>query len=378
MQFSRLPLASDGGVRLLFDHQIFCSQYYGGISRYFVALIGEFTRNPSVSVQMPFSWVRNAYLLESGYAKVRDPFGSLDFRGKARILDMVNRIPMRRALRAGAFDVLHATYYDDYFFHDLGSKPAVATIHDLILQRYHQHLPYLPKNERGKRAVTEHAARIIAVSESTKRDLIALFGTAPERVTTIPLAAAPLRPCDRFPFPVPDRYVLYVGQRWAYKNFRRFSEAMAIVLDNDPGLHLICVGGGRLQNQETEAISRHVHAGRIHWRTVDDAVLAALYRNAQAFVFPSLYEGFGIPILESMQMGCPAIVSDRSSFPEVADDAAVYFDPDNTESIVDAIQRVLKDSALRQRLRDLGFKRERQFSWRKTAEQTLGVYQQLI
>jgi glycosyltransferase involved in cell wall biosynthesis len=365
-------------VKLLFDHQAFCEQVYGGISRYFVALIGEYRRHESVSVRLPFSWVRNAHLLQSGYAEVRDPFWGLEFRGKPRILDAVNKIRMRRALRAGEFDVLHATYYDDYFVSDLGSKPAVATVHDLIPQRLPQYFPSLGKHERNKKAVSEHAARIIAVSESTRRDLIALFGTAPERVTAIPLAASSLQPCDRFPFPVPDRYVLYVGKRDVYKNFARFSEAMAIVLDNDSGLHLFCAGGGRLQDRETAAMRRHVAAGRVHWRPVDDSVLAALYRNADAFVFPSLYEGFGIPILESMQMGCPAIVSGRSSFPEVADEAAVYFDPDDAESIADAVQRVLKDRALRQRLRDLGFKRERRFSWRKTAEQTLGVYQQLI
>jgi glycosyltransferase involved in cell wall biosynthesis len=364
-------------VRLLFDHQAFL-QHYGGVSRYFAALIGELARHNSVSVQMPFSWVQSAHLIQSGYARVRDPFRGRQFRGKTFFLDAVNKMHMRRALRAGAFDVLHPTYYDDYFLQYVGRKPTVATIHDLIVQRFPLYFPNLPKQEKSKKKVSEHATRIIAVSESTRQDLIALFGTAPERVTTIPLAASPLRPCDRFPFPVPDRYVLYVGQRWGYKNFSRFSEAMAIVLDSDPRLHLFCVGGGRLQDQETEAIRRHAAAGRVHWRSVDDPVLAALYRKAEAFVFPSLYEGFGIPILESMQMGCPAIVSNRSSFPEVAQDAALYFDPDNVESIVDTIQRVLKDSGLRQRLRELGSKRERHFSWRKTAERTLDVYQQLI
>jgi len=364
-------------IKLLYDHQAFYLQRYGGISRYFTSLIGALIADNLAIVQMPFRWVQNVHLMQSSYANVRDPFSGMDFRGKARILDVRNKFLLQRALRLKEFDVFQPTHYDDYFLPHLGPKPFVITIHDLIAQRLPRYFSQSDRYESNKKRLTEHAARIIAVSESTRKDLIALFGTSPERVTTIPLAAAPLRPSEGFPFAVPDRYLLYVGQRSAYKNFNRFSEAMAIVLASDPDLHLFCAGGGPLKDSETQAIRNFVQGGRVHWRSVDDAVLAALYRDAEAFVFPSLYEGFGIPILESLQMGCPAIVSDRSSFPEVAGDAALYFDPDDVASIADTIQRVIGDKALKTRLRDAGFRRERDFSWQATARKTLMLYQEL-
>jgi glycosyltransferase involved in cell wall biosynthesis len=367
----------DTGMRVLYDHQAFLHQY-GGISRYFAALMRELITAESAQVQVPFRWVQNAYLMQSAPAKFRDPFVGASFRGKARIIDLSNKLLLRMALRRNAFDVFHPTYYDDYFMRDLGRKPLIVTVFDLIAQRLPDYPAVYEKSERNKKRLSEQAARVIAISESTRQDLIALFGTAPERVVTIPLAADRLDPCNAFSFPVPDRYVLYVGKRSGYKNFGRFSEAMAILFARDPDLHLFCVGGGPLKDAETEAIRHPVLQGRVHCRSTNDSTLAALYRKAQAFVFPSLYEGFGIPILESLQMGCPAVISARSSFPEVAGDAAVYFDPEDSASIADAIQRVIYDEDLRNRLRDLGYKRERDFSWRTTAMRTRELYQQVL
>jgi glycosyltransferase involved in cell wall biosynthesis len=153
---------------------------------------------------------------------------------------------------------------------------------------------------------------------------------------------------------------------------------MAAILTRDQDLHLFCVGGGPLERSEKEPVGRAFSEGRVHCRAVDDSTLAALYRKAQAFVFPSLYEGFGIPILESLQMGCPAIISERSSFPEVAGEAAVYFNPDDAGSIAESIRRVIYDEGLKGHLRDIGYKRERDFSWAETARQTRELYRQVL
>ncbi|RYF70976.1 MAG: glycosyltransferase family 1 protein, partial [Cytophagaceae bacterium] len=177
--------------------------------------------------------------------------------------------------------------------------------------------------------------------------------------------------------PLEAPYLLYVGKRGLYKNFDGFFRAIQPVLHRHPDLHLICAGGGAFNQAEQALFYASGLANRVHYRPANDTSLIALYRHARAFVFPSLNEGFGIPVLEAYSSGCPVVLSNRSSLPEVGGDAALYFDPEDDDSIADAVERVLTDNALHAALSQKGTERLRNFSCDKTAQQTLEVYKSL-
>jgi glycosyltransferase involved in cell wall biosynthesis len=181
---------------------------------------------------------------------------------------------------------------------------------------------------------------------------------------------------DNFTPPVKD-YLLYVGNRNLYKNFIFMTEALAPLLLKYPGLHLVCAGGGAFTNEEKEKFKQLNIADRVKYIFIDDTILAGLYTHARAFIFPSLYEGFGIPTIEAMGCGCPVIASNRSSVPEVGADAALYFNPSDRDEISHAVERVISDDHLQQQLSTKGYERAKAFSWYKTASETLNVYQQI-
>jgi glycosyltransferase involved in cell wall biosynthesis len=260
----------------------------------------------------------------------------------------------------------------------------VVTVLDMIPERYPDFFDVSSIYGRfvtkrwiaGKRALCERADSILAISDCTKQDVVAFYDIDPARITVTHLGnnltgglGAPR------PQGFPERYVLFVGTRNTYKNFGRFIEAAAMVLREDASLQVVCVGGGAFMPAERELLARERIAERVVQRNVSDDELAASYAHAEAFVFPSLYEGFGIPIIEAFACGCPALVARASCFPEIAGDAAVYFDPTDRDSLATALRRVLGDRELRASLRAAGLARAAAFTWDNTARQTLAAYQ---
>lgn len=177
---------------------------------------------------------------------------------------------------------------------------------------------------------------------------------------------------------MPENFILYVGKRNTYKNFLFLIEAFNTLAATNRTLALVCAGGGKFTREEQRKIAKYHLTGRITHVQVDDTALSYLYTKAQAFVFPSLYEGFGIPILEAFACGCPAVLSKKSSLPEVGGDAARYFDPENAESLVATLAEVLEDKKLSGSLRIKGFERIKLFSWEKTASMTIETYRKAV
>ena len=279
-------------------------------------------------------------------------------------------------------DVFHA----GAFLVPASKKTAiVATIHDvtpILFPRFH-----LPSNLYTARQLTrrcERADLVIVPSHSTRKDLEHFGIVPPQKVRVIPLAAdGSFRPSLERPSKLlPDldvdcSYLLTVGTLEPRKNLPRLFEAFRLLKDRYHIPHkLVVAGPGGWKNQDvfqgvrrlklTDAI---VLAGY-----VPREVLVSLYRHAAMLVYPSLYEGFGLPPLEAMASGCPVAVSSTSSLPEVVGEAGVYFNPMDVEDIAQAIYQILKSSDLRERLVNLGIMQSGKFSWRKTAEATRGVY----
>jgi len=176
----------------------------------------------------------------------------------------------------------------------------------------------------------------------------------------------------------PKNYILFVGKRNGYKNFNIFIESITPLFDDNLDLTVVCVGGGEFNNQELELFEELTIKEKVFQFNLDDNTLAQCYSNALLFVFPSLYEGFGIPILESFSSSCPLVCSNTSSFPEVAEEGAVYFDPSSKESIYNSVKQVLDSKDERDRLIKNGQERLKYFSWEKAVHETNKVYRNIL
>ena len=275
-----------------------------------------------------------------------------------------NRNLCLQAIRTGDFDLFHPTYYDPYFLSDLKDKPFVLTVYDLIHERLSGEFPDLQQDvAEQKILLMEKSEKIIAISKNTKRDLVEIYGIPEEKVAVIYLGCSQLigtkPPKDKLT--APNRYILFVGHRASYKNFDKLLNAVAPLLESDPELFLVCAGGKPLKPVETKKMVKLGIRGQVLQYQVKDQGLAELYRRALFFVFPSRYEGFGLPILEAFSSRCPVVLSNTSSMPEIAGEAALYFDPESEGSMSEALRRLIEDEPLRKELQSLGEKKGRNF-----------------
>jgi glycosyltransferase involved in cell wall biosynthesis len=276
--------------------------------------------------------------------------------------------PMTRQWSA---DLYHATYYK--CLPASSARKRVVTVYDMIHERYPGYTAPRDSTARDKKLAVGRADGVICISESTKRDLMQYLNVPEEKISVIRLANSLAEAVD--PTPVHRRpYLLYVGDRHTYKNFSFFLSLYARAERIHAHVDLVCFGGGPFTAQERQAMASRGLTGNVSWQTGPDAALANLYAYAAAFVYPSLYEGFGVPPLEAMHYGCPVLVSDTSSLPEVVGEAGLYFSPTDEDSLLTQLDRVLSDADLRRTLIARGYERDRQFSWSTTAQETLRYY----
>lgn len=365
-------------MKVLYDHQAFTGMTYGGVTRYFYELMQAYADRNDIDFELSLQFSNNEYLDKASFSRHRR-YGLSHWRNVSRLASAVNRFYSNQRVRVGDYSVFHPTYYHTYFLRNLGSKPLVVTFHDATSERYSKQYPDVGEHlSAAKKIQLARADKIIAVSEFSKQEILRFFPVDERKIDVIHLGTAFSQQRPHVPaVPGAYPYLLYVGKRGLYKNFEGFFRAIQSVLRQHPDLHLICAGGGSFTKEENEQFQASGFGQRVHYRSITDLSLYQLYHQAEAFVFPSLNEGFGIPVLEAFSAGCPAILSDRSSLPEVGADAAVYFDPEQTDSITAAVEHVLTDRALRQAMRQKGTQRLTQFSWEKTATKTRDVYAQL-
>ncbi|HEX8349176.1 MAG TPA: glycosyltransferase family 1 protein, partial [Hymenobacter sp.] len=274
------------------------------------------------------------------------------------------------------FDVFHPTYYNPYFL-EFTTKPFVLTVHDMIHEIYKEYFPLLDSTSRDKQLLCNKANQIVTVSNKTKEDLLDIFKLPEDNIHTIPLASSfadvlPSRPknAERL-----EHYILFVGNRSNYKNFYYATTALADLLKSDKQLNILCTGVP-FKKQELQFFKDLGIQGQMqHIYLKDDNELAWVYRNADLFIFPSLYEGFGFPLLEAFASECPVISSSGGSLPEVGGDAALYFEPKKIKEIQDAASAVLYNPEVRNKLIERGKERYKQFSWEKFRSETKKVYE---
>jgi glycosyltransferase involved in cell wall biosynthesis len=248
----------------------------------------------------------------------------------------------------------------------------------MIHERFPEQFPHASDLRERKRRSIARADRIICISEATKQDLLHFFPEAADKTSVVYLASS-LTDISARPDAsrLPGEYLLYVGARSGYKNFALFCDAMAMLPPTFDRLHVVCFGGGKLTSVERARSSVKALGHRILQVSGGDDALKALYKGAAALVYPSIYEGFGIPVCEAMSLGCPVICTPTSSLPEVAGTAAEYFDSGDAESLASAIDRVLTDGGRKEELRNAGLRQARRFSWDACASETAAVYREL-
>jgi glycosyltransferase involved in cell wall biosynthesis len=262
----------------------------------------------------------------------------------------------------------------------------LLTVHDLSFL-YHPDAFVPSLREYLERVVPRSVARadrVLADSEATRGDLIAHFGTPPEKVQVLYSGVDPRFRPEREPaekerlkanYGVEAPYVLSVGTLQPRKNYIRLIKAFANL---QPANLQLAIAGGRGWLYEDIFAEVEKHGDRVHiLGFVDDADLPALYRNAVLFVFPSLYEGFGLPVLEAMACGTPVVCSNASSLPEVADDAALIVDPFDVDGLAEAMARMLEDAELRREMAVKGLAQAARFTWQKAARQLMDAFEAL-
>lgn len=360
--------------KILFDNQMFTFQRFGGVTRYFADLMynlpsGEFTS------EIPMRYCENHYITETYGHKYKTIDFPGSYRVRRRIYQLANRFCAWKALRKGDYDIFHPTYFSPYFLDTLKAKnkPFVLTVHDMVFERYPQDVLIYDRTIPHKKLLVAEAAHIIAVSENTKRDIVELLGTDPSKISVVHHGYRQVSDIAPQMF---DRYILYVGERKGYKNFFPWLSAIRPLLMKDPTLTIVCTGSPFTAGEKELLVKWNI-AGRIMHVSANDAQMASLYRHALCFVFPSHYEGFGIPILEAFYNGCPVCLSNASCFPEVAGEAAIYFNPHDAQSMADALQEIVSSPALRDELRAKGYERAKEFTLENMVQKTCDVYRKL-
>jgi glycosyltransferase involved in cell wall biosynthesis len=365
-------------MRIVYDNQIFESQEYGGASRYYFEIADNIASSNAAEVAIISPLYVNSYLAAaSRNLQVRGRKVPI-MRRTGRIYRAFNQLLAPSMMKSFQPDLVHETNYSAKRLAPVGSK-VVLTVYDMIHERFPECFPAGNLTSKNKAIAVERADHIICISEQTRKDLIDLLGVDPAKTSVIHLGFSLTKPLVEKEREGGRPYLLYVGTRGGYKNFEALLRAYAANPALQQEYDLVAFGGGRLSDDERALMGElGIHVDRVKQFGGDDAVLAGLYRKAALFVYPSRYEGFGIPPLEAMSFDCPVVCSNTSSIPEVVGDAAELFDPNSSDSTGRAIEHVLNDMVLRQDLVARGRERIKQFSWKRCAEQTLDVYRRLL
>ena len=365
-------------MRILYDHQVTSLQDAGGISLYFYQLIRHLIQNREVDTRLllglnssviPFPSLTgtNCHITSS---KTRLKAGFVRYATNDLIVNGLASV-------SGQFDIYHPTLYRCLPL--VRSKAIVVTHYDCIMELFPDIVEGSAWRRKVKKRQFAQADAVISISENSRKDLLKFYDIPHDRihviylgVTQLPSGLHPLRDHDKRP------YILYVGTRKLCKNFDGFIKACA-ASGLPKEFRVICAGGGNFSREEALLIEREGLDSKITLLPrVSSEQLGSLYREAHAFVYPSLYEGFGLPPIEAMGCGTVPVVSNTSSMPEVCGDAAIYFDPYSVESMVDSLQKACYDETSRKEIREKGKDVGAKYTWEECARKTLQVYREVL
>lgn len=356
-----------------FDFQIEALQGVGGIKRYFKELFSHLGQRATLEVQ------------HSLWNEKIPPNSNVD--GGSERLNFFRKVSKYKYLRSidanliskSNPDIIHNTF----FYEGIRSASAKSyiTVFDMNYEIMPEYSRFSRIKSEFKRKACAAADEIIAISNSTKRDLIEKFKVPESKVHVVYLGVSPDFLTRNHLIDATDDslesedYVLYVGKRGGYKNFKMLLDAFCRNISLSKNFQLIAFGGGEFTSAERAYIRElGLPDSSIKHVSGNDALLARYYRGARLMVYPSLYEGFGLPIIEAMACGCPVLTSNISSMPEVGQKACAYFEPANPNSLVDCLSDLLKDNVALHEFSKLGLDHSQNFVWENTARETEKLY----
>lgn len=368
---------------IFLDPQCFYTQKFGGISRLFAEFWVNALKNENVKIICPLLYSENLHLADHN---LNPTFFQFLYNKKGKSKQLINAIQKRInkwytifKLKTINYDVLLSTNYDTYFLNFLGNKPIVVTVFDLIQERFPNYFSYEKKLMENKKLLCLKSNKIIAISHSTKRDILEFYKNIPEsKVEVIHLSQSIDTSKKNHIKWLPKKYVLFVGKRDLYKQYNTVLQAMLEIFKIDDDVFLVCAGGGNFSSSELKNLEDLKVEHRVVQQNFLDCELYSIYKNAEVFVFPSEYEGFGIPTLEAMMSNCAVILSRSSSLPEIGEDAALYFEPNNIEDLVLKIKSILENANLKKSLQQMGKLQAQKFSWQKMTNQYLQTINTII
>ena len=346
---------------VLFTGDIFRQQARGGITHYFQEVMKRLSRPSVARAGLHFCETLGGWKLPMN-------------RGLRRAVGLPNAVLDAWVFARRGNAIVHPTYY-----RDPRSLPAAAPVVATVFDMPHERFPSLFKGARDpaqfKTSLCRRADHVICISQSTRSDAIEYMGLAPEKVSVALLSGRDWSKVLATPVPqVGERFLLWVGERHAYKNFDRTLSAFGACAAARQ-VHLLCAGGGPFRPHERREIEAMGARARIHQRTLTEGELRWAYEHAAALVYTSRGEGFGVPLIEAFELGCPVLASDIPALREVGGNEAVYVAPDDGEAIAAGIHQVLgesrePDSIARRH------DRAAMFSWEQCAAQHEAVYRE--
>ena len=364
-------------MKILYDHQIFSISSYGGALRYFT----EFIRRIAQEKENDVSVFMGQFISEYGLEKYKGDFKNFkglkhtNFRYSKPFYLYYNKLFFPAFFNKVCPDIYHQTYYDNLCANKKTKR--IVTVLDMMHELYPESFSRLDKTSPDKRKAVELADGIISISHSTKKDLVEMLKVPEDKIKVIHLGNSLNIESKSEPLVKPP-YFLYVAKRQGYKNFMMLLNVFNDLKKDYNEIKLACSGGGNFNAEESGFIKSNNLEKDVLFFGADDEQLANLYKHATAFVYPSLYEGFGVSLLEAMNMKCPVIASNLSSIPEILGDAGLYIDPKSAEDLKNQMKKLLDDNALRTALINKGLIQKEKFSWDKTAKETLDYYKEIL
>jgi glycosyltransferase involved in cell wall biosynthesis len=369
-------------AKLFYDYQAFTNLKYGGISRYLYEVATRISREKDISVRVAAGFYVNKYLEECPRGMVLGCQVPLIPKTSV-IKSYANEKFCQGMLHMHKPDIVHETYYSPKRLAPVNSR-IVLTVYDMIHEKFVRSLPdFMSKGVQdfiqSKLIAVGRADHIVCISQKTKEDLVEFTGVSPDKVSVVYLGHSIQSNSVASEQCLPEPYILYVGERRPqYKNVRRLVQAYASSTQLRKNFKLVFFGPQKFSKSESDLFSELGLDGMdVIQISGNDDVLRSLYTYASAFVYPSLYEGFGIPPLEAMGFGCPVVCSSEGSIPEIVGEAGAYFNPYDISDISDALERVVLSSSYSQNLVKLGLERVDIFSWTKCAREMQSIYRRI-
>lgn len=341
-------------MKILYDYQAFDIQRSGGVSNVFSLLLEEMKKRESVSVGIAST--SNLYMLAQGYPTSDQTLerliaaGKIDGSTKSSDIDWknVNKIYSKNMIKKGDYDVFHPTHYNPYFLEYGVKKPYVVTVHDLAFERLRNYIQF---NESmcladfdNRRDIMAAASKVIAISEATKKDIMDIYKVPESKIDIVYNAYRELPENYEYNKPFNFPYILYIGTRQGplnYKCFIPFFNQIVPFMKEHKDFKLICTGT-KFSKFELDMFRQYGLEDRVENHYLNEDGLNNLYHHAFCFVFPSEFEGFGLPILEAYKNDCPALLNDIPVFHEVAGDCGQYFDITDGKSLNESLERLFE------------------------------------